>query len=244
MISCLACRGLKNALASYAKSFDRRPCVCGGFLDGSEGKGSEFSFVLEDVRMGSSSFDGRSVQLAATDYVVPVPAQVRVSEGVCLARLRFLGADRGNHGLYAVEEKDHGDWEVPLVRCQGKDAMVAVTVTDAQDRIPSRRDDGLARCLCLCLYHAVNLEASAYPGFCDVWRHWRFSTGLSTRDSYEIQPCNLLQRHQVRKGVWGGREAREQKGEPICKLADGSRDGSEGELVEPKTLGSRDEGPR
>lgn len=75
--------------------------------------------------------------------------------------------------------------------------MVAMTATDDLDPTLSRGGNALGRWACLCLYHDVNLEAAAYPGFCDVWRHWRLSTGLSTRDSYWIQPCNLLHRHQV-----------------------------------------------
>lgn len=112
---------------------------------------------------------------------------------------------------------NHVGCEVLQARWQEKDAMVAVIVLRDQGRSRCLGEVGVGRWACLCLDHDGNLEASAYPGFCDVWRHWRFSTRLSTPDSYGIQPCKLFQRHQVRVGY--KERPVKQKGEPICSLA-------------------------
>lgn len=198
------CHGLKNALASCVRSVDLQVRAWddgGGCVDDPEGKGFEFFFALAGDQMVNDPFDGRLVQLAAMDYGVPGPdnrSQARALRDVCLGRLSLRDGDQGSHVIYEVPEKDYEHWEVLLARCQEKDAMVAMTATDNLDPTLSRGENALGRWACLCLYHDVNLEAAAYPGFCDVWRHWRFSTGLSTRDSYGIQPCNLLHRHQAK----------------------------------------------
>jgi hypothetical protein len=120
----------------------------------------------------------------------------RVAEGARLGRRWLQGADQGSREWQKVWGRNHGGCEVRPARWGGKSARVAEIV----NRGLLTGNDALDRLVCLCLYHGENPAACACRGFCDVWRHWRFSTGLSTPDSNGIQPCKLLERHRVRKG--------------------------------------------